>query len=89
MCDQVPSSIPLPSGWAKNVKSAVLHVISLAHHAIEAACGWAANSITPPPPGPRRRPAPAPGRNQISYQLLAGEEITVVVVNPVQRHDQA
>ena len=37
--------IPLPSGWARNVKSAVLHVISLAHYAIVAARGWAANSI--------------------------------------------
>jgi hypothetical protein len=37
--------IPLPSGWAKNVKSSVLHVISLAHYAIVAAHGWAANSI--------------------------------------------
>jgi len=40
-----PPDIPLPSGWARNVKSAVLHVISLAHHAIVAARGWAANSI--------------------------------------------
>ena len=45
MCDPTISDIPLPSGWAKNVKSAVLHVISLAHYAIVAARGWAANSI--------------------------------------------
>jgi hypothetical protein len=37
--------MPLPVGWAKNVKSAVLHVISLAHCAIVATRGWAANSI--------------------------------------------
>ena len=37
--------IPLPAGWARNVKSAVLHVISLAHCAIVATRGWAANSI--------------------------------------------
>jgi len=37
--------IPLPPGWARNVKSAVLHVISLAHFAIVATRGWAANSI--------------------------------------------
>ena len=53
MCDPSVSDIPLPSGWAKNVKSAVLHVISLAHYAIVAARGWAANSINarvrPPP----------------------------------------
>jgi hypothetical protein len=35
----------LPSGWPKNVKSAVLHVVSLAHYAITCARGWAANSI--------------------------------------------
>ena len=35
----------LSSRWAANVKSAVLHVISLGHYAIEAARGWAANSI--------------------------------------------
>jgi len=45
VCDPTVSDIPLPSGWAKNVKSAVLHVISLAHYAIVAARGWAANSI--------------------------------------------
>jgi len=43
--DESLPNIPLPSGWAKNVKSAVLHVVSLAHHAITCARGWAANSI--------------------------------------------
>ena len=45
MPDQSPPSLPVPSGWPKNVKSAVLHVISLAHYAIVAARGWAANSL--------------------------------------------
>jgi len=45
VCDQVLASIPLPSGWPENVKSAVLYVISLAHYAITRARGWAANSI--------------------------------------------
>ena len=45
MSDQALPDIPVPSGWAKNVRSAVLHVISLAHYAIVAARGWAANSI--------------------------------------------
>jgi hypothetical protein len=45
LSDPSPPDIPLPSGWAKNVRSAVLHVISLAHCAIVAARGWAANSI--------------------------------------------
>ncbi len=39
------SSISLPRGWPKNVKSAVLHVISLPYFAITFARGWAANSI--------------------------------------------
>ena len=45
MSDHPLPNIPVPSGWAENVKSAVLHVISLAHYAIVAAHGWAANSI--------------------------------------------
>ena len=45
MSDQALPDIPVPSGWPKNVKSAILHVISLAHFAIVAARGWAANSI--------------------------------------------
>jgi hypothetical protein len=45
LSDQPLPDIPLPSAWAKNVKSTVLHVISLTHYAIVAAHGWAANSI--------------------------------------------
>ena len=45
MSDQALPDIPLPSGWAQNVKSAVLHAISLAQFAIACARGWAANSI--------------------------------------------
>ena len=45
MCDHAFRDVPLPSGWAKDVRSAVLHVISLAHYAIVTARGWAANSI--------------------------------------------
>jgi len=44
--DQALPDIPVPSGWAKNVKSFVLHVISLAHYPIVAARGWATNSIS-------------------------------------------
>ncbi len=36
MRDRGFGDVPLPSSWAKNVKSAVLHVISLAHYAIGA-----------------------------------------------------
>ena len=45
MSDHSPPDIPVPSEWATSVRSAVIHVISLAHHAIVAARGWAANSI--------------------------------------------
>ena len=45
MSDQALPDIPVPSGRAQNVKAAVLHVTSLAHYAIVAARGWAANSI--------------------------------------------
>ena len=44
MCDQASLNIPVPSGWASNVKSTLLHVISLARYAITCARGWAANS---------------------------------------------
>jgi len=43
--DEHIPDVPLISGWPGSVKSAVLHVISLAHYAIVAARGWAANSI--------------------------------------------
>ncbi len=38
-------NIPLPSGWAKNVQSAVLPVLSLAHYAIIRARGLAAKGL--------------------------------------------
>jgi transposase InsO family protein len=38
-------SIMLPTGWPGNVKSAVLHAISLAHFIFAYTRGWAANSI--------------------------------------------
>ena len=37
MSDPSPPDILVPSDWAKNIKSAVLHVISLAHYAMVAA----------------------------------------------------
>jgi hypothetical protein len=37
-------SIPLPRGWPDRVKSATLHVISLAQFALAHTRGWAANS---------------------------------------------
>jgi hypothetical protein len=47
LCDHGFSDIPLPSGWAKNVKSAVLHVISVAQFALTYTRGWAANALNP------------------------------------------
>jgi putative transposase len=38
-------AVALPRGWPRLVKSAVLHVASLAHLAMAHAHGWAANSI--------------------------------------------
>ena len=38
--------IPLPGGWLRCVKSAVLHVVSLARFAIIHTRGWAANSLS-------------------------------------------
>ena len=47
MSDQSLPDIPLPSGWAKNVKSAVLHVISVAQFALAHTHGWAADTLNP------------------------------------------
>ena len=38
-------TIPLPKGWKPLVRSAVLHVLSLAHFSILRARGWAADSV--------------------------------------------
>ena len=37
--------IPLPKSWTTHVRSAVLHVISLAQFATTYSRGWAANSV--------------------------------------------
>ena len=39
------SDIIVPKSWPKNIKSILLHVISLAHYAITYARGWAADSV--------------------------------------------
>ena len=46
MATQKLSRIPLPKSWPLHVKSAVLHIISLAHFSITHARGWAANSVS-------------------------------------------
>jgi hypothetical protein len=45
VCETLASGVPLVSGWPKSVKSAILHVISMAHYAVVAVRGWAANGI--------------------------------------------
>jgi hypothetical protein len=47
LSDQSPPDLPLPSGWTQNVKSAVLHVISLAQFALSYTRGWAADALNP------------------------------------------
>jgi hypothetical protein len=39
----MPKSIPLPKHWRKNIKTAVIHAISLAQYAMAHTRGWAAN----------------------------------------------
>ncbi len=39
-----PPRIPLPRGWPRRVRSAVLHAISLAHFSLTSTTSWAANS---------------------------------------------
>jgi transposase InsO family protein len=47
MTNQQAPTIPLPKAWNQHVKSAVLHVISLAQYATAYSCGLAADSINP------------------------------------------
>ncbi len=39
-----PPGIPLPAGWSRHTRSAMLHVISLAQFALAYTRGWAVNS---------------------------------------------
>jgi hypothetical protein len=45
MGTQTPPKIPLAKGWRQHVRSAMLHVISLAQFATAYTRGWAANSV--------------------------------------------
>jgi len=47
LSDQALPDIPVPPGWPRSVKSAVLHVVSLAHYALLSARGWAADALNP------------------------------------------
>ena len=84
MSDQPPSSIPLPSGWARNVKSAVLHVISLAQFTLTYTRGWAADALNP-----RARQAAAVDRLADEVALLREElrikDARIAKLNPRRR----
>ena len=42
--EQKPPRIPLPHGWPRRIKSAMLHIISLAQYAMGHTHSWAVNS---------------------------------------------
>ena len=80
MYDPFLPDIPLPSGWSKNVKSAILHAISLAHYAVVAARGWAANSIN-------ARVRLTAGNNQLKHETqLLREELRIKDVRLAKIH---
>ena len=68
MLDQSPSCLPVPPGWPSNVKSAVLHVVALAHYALLSARGWAADALNP-----RARQAAENDQLKQEIQLLCEE----------------
>jgi len=72
--DQLPSRVPLSSGWPDCIRSAVIYVISVAHYAITYARGWAANSINA-----RVRLAAENDRLNQENQLLREETVLVVI----------
>jgi transposase InsO family protein len=47
MANQKQPRIPLPKSWTKWVRSALLHVVSLAQYATAYTCSWAAGSVNP------------------------------------------
>jgi hypothetical protein len=70
--------IPLPRGWPFHVKSAMLHVISLAQFAVAYTRGWAANS-----PNSRVRLTAERDRAQQEVALL-NEELRIHRVRMTQ-----
>ena|GEM_PF-2746414 len=84
MSDQPLPDIPLPSGWAKNVKSAVLHVVSLAQVAIIDALGLAAKGSDGPLPGSL---PPASTESLSQYRPLPRNcKQTAHQTSPISRH---
>src|ERR1035437_7280566 len=64
-------AIPLPRGWSSHIKSAMLHVISLAQFAMAYPRGWAPNS-----PNARVRLKAEHDRSQQEVALL-NEELRI------------
>ena len=64
-------SLPLPRGWPRRVRSAVVQVISLARASLTMTRGWASNSMNP-----RLRRQAEADRLQEEIQLLR-EEIRI------------
>ena len=83
MCDQLLSDVRLPSGWTKNVKSAILHVLSLAQFALTYTRGWATDALSPHArqgdllPGPNKH---AKVTDQAAYELPTGKANRRVLV---------
>ena len=71
MGTQNPPKIPLPKGWRRQVRSAMLHVISLAQFATAYTRGWAANSVN------SRIRLKAKLQRAIQEIALLGEEIRI------------
>jgi len=82
--DQLSRTVSLPAGWTKNIKSAILQAISLAHFATTYARGWAANSINA-----RVRLATDNDRRQHETELLCEElrikNARIAKISPRQR----
>ena len=57
---QISEGTPLPRGWPKSVKSAMLQVISLAHYAMSYTRSWAVNSPIRPVAAQGRKRTPLP-----------------------------
>jgi hypothetical protein len=65
------ASLPLPRGWPRRVRSAVVQVISLARTSLALTQGWASESLNP-----ELRQRAVEDRLQHEIQLL-GEEIRI------------
>ena len=69
MAAKKPPAIPLPKSWTKHVRTAMLHVISLARYAADYTRSWAADSTN--------------GRSRFLVQLATTCLATVLALLPV------